>query len=270
MREVDRYWLELFNENGILAKIQKEGFYEISAKLINTKKEARLMTKFDNENSLPEIFKQYNLGILPNTRGTYIIAPMKLYEKINIENDEIETVQVIFPDYIESIKIDEITSEAIALNAAFISNILQDFLGEELYPTINGRMGSKEFNFNVELHEKEKINIQVKNSQIEIDAGYESLSKLYLIEAKNNLIESFLIRQLYYPYRLWKEKMKKEVVPIFFIYSNGTFRIYKYMFSDETEYNSLKLIKSKKYTFIDKEIYLDDILSILENIKRNK
>ena len=49
-------------------------------------------------------------------------------------------------------------------------------------------------------------NIEVHNSQIEIDAGYEGLQKLALIEAKRDLSIDFLVRQLYYPFRTWKDR----------------------------------------------------------------
>ena len=50
------------------------------------------------------------------------------------------------------------------------------------------------------------------NSQVEIDGG---ISKekyaLALLEAKNSISEDFLIRQLYYPFRLWNKKYPKKL-----------------------------------------------------------
>ena len=43
-------------------------------------------------------------------------------------------------------------------------------------------------------------NIKVNNSQIEIDGGYEGAESLTIIEAKNNIADDFIVRQLYYPY----------------------------------------------------------------------
>lgn len=270
MSSINIHWETLFERYSILKKVEENGFFEISAKMINEEKEARLMTKFDHENSLPEVFKENSLAILPNTRGTYIIAPMKVYQKIDLEK-KIKTEYFDFPDYIESIDINNITSEAIALNAAFLSDILRDFLNEDiLYPTINGRMGSKEFSFRINHKKKDRFVIDVKNSQIEIDGGYESQDKFYILEAKNNLIETFLIRQLYYPYRLWKEKLNKEVIPIFFIYNNGVFRLFKYEFVDDKNYNSLRLVESKNYICSSEKIRSEDIEKILKTTIINR
>ena len=68
-----------------------------------------------------------------------------------------------------------------------------------------------------------KINVTVENSRMEIDGGYEGVNSLALVEAKNVVAEDFLVRQLYYPYRLWKSKITKKVRPIYVVYSNGIF-----------------------------------------------
>ena len=36
-----------------------------------------------------------------------------------------------------------------------------------------------------------------------------------IVEAKNATVDDFLVRQLYYPYRLWQAKTYKEVKPVF-------------------------------------------------------
>lgn len=68
-----------------------------------------------------------------------------------------------------------------------------------------------------------------------------------LIEAKNSLSKDFLVRQLYYPYKLWSNKIAKNVRPLFLTYTNGIFHFREYAFEDPNHYNSLKLIRQKKY-----------------------
>ena len=67
------------------------------------------------------------------------------------------------------------------------------------------------------------VSVKVANSQVEIDGGYEGLNITY--RSKNSISDDFLIRQLYYPYRLWQSKIDKNVKPIFMIYSNGIFNL---------------------------------------------
>lgn len=145
--------------------------------------------------------------------------------------------------------------------------MLHDFTNEDnLLPTVSGRMSSSLFNFKIKSG-KGLVNVKVGNSQIEIDGGYEGDNSLTLIEAKNYISDDFLIRQLYYPYRLWNNKITKQVRPIFLTYSNGIFHIREYEFADSDLYNSIRLVQHKKYAVQERPINLEAIQTILEGIK---
>jgi len=265
----DVEWEKIFDDFNVLEKVEKNGIFEITSDDIKRYREPRLMTKFDHRINLPSIFCTNKLSILPNSRGSYIISDFKNYHKLESINEEFEYVK--FPSNIQSIDINDIFSETVAVNCAYITSILSDFLGEEiLYPTIEGRMSSSTFDFKIESLKSEKIKtLTVKNSQIEIDGAYEGVESLALIEAKRDLSEDFLIRQLYYPFRLCKENMSitKKIRPIFFIYSNGLFSLYEYEFSEWSNYNSVRLVKKKNYSIEDREICKEDITNILHKVE---
>ena len=84
-----------------------------------------------------------------------------------------------------------------------------------------------------------------------------------LIEAKNSLSKDFIIRQLYYPYRLWSNKITKNVRSIFLTYTNGIFHLREYTFENINHYNSIKLVKQQKYAIKDEVINLESIQKIL-------
>ncbi|NLK69341.1 MAG: transcriptional regulator [Clostridiaceae bacterium] len=256
----------MFDKYDILSHIEREIAVEITASQINEFREARLMTKFDHKRNLPKLFSKNHLSILPISRGSYLISKFEAYK--DIEEIESEIYKVSFPDYIESIDYENITSEAMAINCAYVSGILADFIEDNnLLPTVSGRMSSNTFSFNINNTKlKLPVSVKVANSQVEIDGGYEGLNCLSLIEAKNSISDDFLIRQLYYPYRLWQSKIDKNVKPIFMIYSNGIFNLYEYIFEDINNYNSITLVKQKNYTIEDLDITLDDILQILRNV----
>ena len=262
-------WQLLFEKYKILEEINKNGYFKITAKQINEYREARLMTKFDNSANLPELFKDNNLAILPITSNSYMIAKFQTYQEFEKTEDE-EIIKINFPEYIQSLDYNNITSEALAINCAYITQILENFLDEEdLVPTISGKMGSGNFEFKINKNEGENeyINVAVQNSRIEIDGGFEGVNSLALIEAKNVISDDFMVRQLYYPYRLWKSKINKPVRPIYMVYSNGIFNVYEYKFEDDKDYSSIKFVKSKKYSIEDTDIEITDIEDIFNNIK---
>ncbi len=261
----DIAWEKLFEKYNIIENIKKEGIFVINSSVINEFREARLMTKFDHHSNLPILFRKNKLSILPITRGDYVIAEFDTYHLFESHNiSELEYLE--FPEHIQGIDYKNITSEANAINCAYVSGIFANFLGEEqLLPTVSGRMGSGSFNFKINSIYKcsSPININVENSQIEIDGGYEGLNSLSLIEAKNFLSSDFLVRQLYYPFRLWEKKISKVVRPVFLIYTNGIFYLYEYKFEDTQNYNSLFLVKQKRYSLENKDVSLEEIQNLL-------
>lgn len=259
----DIAWEQLFAKYAILDVVSKYGYAEILASNINKFREARLMTKFDHKSQLPKLFTENSLSILPTSRGGYIIGTFETYCDFN--TDDIEVTPIEFPTFLESLDYRDITSEATAINCAFVSKILHDFTEEEnLLPTVCGRMSSSSFGFNINSRSG-VFNISVGNSQVEIDGGYEGDNSLNLIEAKNYISNDFLVRQLYYPFKLWSSKIQKKVRPIFLTYSNGVFHLREYSFTDINHYNSLILIKHRKYVVQDGSFNIEALIEIIES-----
>lgn len=258
----DTSWETLFARHNILDEIASTGIFRITAEQIKVEREPRLMTKFDHRVNLPSIFKENNLAILPVTRGDYIISKFSAYH--DFERCAVECQRVNLPSNIQSLLPQYIVSEAIALNCANACGILSDFLEDEnLVPTVSGRMSSGEFCFKISTGGKQKA-FDVRNSQIEIDAAYEGRNCLALFEAKRNISNDFLVRQLYYPFRAWCDRVTKKIKPVFLIFSNGVFYLYQYEFTDPQNYNSLSLVKQKNY-ILSPEITLADIQAVVEN-----
>jgi hypothetical protein len=264
----DDAWDEIFKEYQIINKLENSDHVLISSDYINKvgKREARLMTKFDHKSQLPKLFADNNLSILPVSRGGYIIGVFETFHVFN-QGDDVEIRKISFPPFLESLDHENITSEAIAISCAFASGIIQDFTGENnLCPTVNGRMSSSSFDFSINSNNG-VFNVSVENSQIEIDGGYEGESSLSIIEAKNHISDDFLIRQLFYPYKLWVEKVSKKVRPIFLSYTNGVFHLREYIFTDSNYYNSIKLVNQRKYAFQAGVINTETIQKISSEVK---
>lgn len=259
----DTAWENLFDKYHILSEIERNGQFIISANQIKEFREPRLMTKFDHKVNLPAIFAANNLSILPITRGDYIISSFSAYKEFDEPNTEVQRISI--PTHIQSLMPQFLVSEAIALNCANACGILNDFLeDDELVPTVSGRMSSGGFRFDIDTAFGPKC-ITVNNSQIEIDAAYEGIHYLSLFEAKRDLSDDFLIRQLYYPFRVWSGRVTKTVKPVFLIFSNGVFNLYQYQFENPQNYNSLHLVKQKNY-IIATEIGLADIENLLRTV----
>ena len=257
----------MFDKYNIVDEIKRHGKFVISAEQIKEFREPRLMTKFDHKINLPKVFSENELAILPITRGDYVISSFLAYK--NFEQPTENIIRVSIPANIQSLMPQFLTSEAIALNCANACGILRDFLGDdELLPTVSGRMSSGEFDFNIDTKNGMTL-LQVNNSQIEIDAAYEGINFLSLFEAKRNVADDFLIRQLYYPFRTWAGRVTKPIKSVFLVFSNGIFNLYQYCFDDVLNYNSLYLVKQKNY-IIGTDISLFDIETLLKTVSTER
>lgn len=263
---VEEAWELLLKKYNIIDEIKKNGVFHIKASQIKEFKEPRLMSKWDSSEQLPKPLKENKINILPDSRGSYVLGDFLLYEEVPELKEHITKMPFVeLPEY-ETIDINSITSEANAINVLVLSKILDDFLStDDNVNTFNGRMGTGRFCFNVDTVRKTKQHIQVNNAQCEIDGGFENDESVVILEAKNVIHKDFHIRQLYYPYRLWSNKVKKPIRLVFSIYSNKIFRLFEYKFEDINNYSSIKLVQSKNYSLQDTSITIEELKEIQEN-----
>lgn len=260
----DIAWEKLFDKYSILNNIHKKGHFVINSSTINEFREARLMTKFDFRSQLPALFADNKLSILPISRGSYVLSTFEMFK--NFDSNAVPVTRFEFPSHLESIDSNNITSESTALNCAYISGMLEDFTGDEqLKPTISGRMSSGVFNFSIQTSSA-LLPVRVNKAQLEIDGGYEGINSLNLVEVKNSISRDFLVRQLFYPFKLWEGKVTKPVRNLFLTYTNGIFHFREYVFTNINDYNSAYLVKQKKYVLYSGVINLEVIQKTLHQV----
>ncbi|HEX8747439.1 MAG TPA: hypothetical protein VF717_09580, partial [Pyrinomonadaceae bacterium] len=169
-----------------------------------------------------------------------------------------------FPTEIETIDPANLYSESAALLCAYNVGIINELFDEPATLTVLGRMSTGKFNYCInDTRRGTPYEIEVAHAQLEIDSGFEGQRIFTVVEAKNETVSDFLIRQLYYPYRLWTGKTRKEVVPVFMTFSNDVFSFYVFRFADDGLYNSIELVTRKRYQIGGREIELEDIVRAL-------
>lgn len=267
----DKAWRTLFLKYNILEKVKQEGKFHISIEQIRQYQESKIITKFDHQNNLPEVFKENSLGILPISREEYVISNFNTYQSIESEKESAEDLirMTYLPFDLQSVKTAGVLGETAILHCAFASGMLADFLGEkELYPTVSGQMQTEPFSFQI-LNQKSKkeINLQVSHVPIEIDAAFESKESLTLVKIKKDLSQDFSIQQIYYPYRFWKEQVTKQIRLVFLVYSNSIFHFYEYKFQNPYQYHSLAIVCQRAYLMGDTNITQMDLNDLWNTIE---
>ena len=246
-------WLKIFNDYKILENDFDISPVEISAEQIKTacqdfkdvnQKEVRVLCKHDTRNDRPQIFIDNELFLLPIKNGNYKIIKGEGYVDIPAITSKVLEYNSKLDFKLDSSEIGN--SEMQHLDFAYASSLIRTFMDDDsLVLTIRGRKYTPAFNFNVGKH-----NIDTQSVQTEVDAGYEGRDKIVLIEAKNSSTTNTIIRQLFYPYKQWKQHTSKDVFLLFFEKRGDIFNIWQYGFKDENNYNSILLVKSARYKII--------------------
>lgn len=203
--------------------------------------EPRILAKIDTSKDLPPVFKRNGYILLPVKNGRYAIVKGDGFHVLE------KTEEVT--NWKSRIKFNLTTagrgqSEMQYLDYSHNSGVLEDVLGVgSLYPSIRGREYSRDFSFEIS-----GTRLATSSVQIEVDLGLEGEDSIVLLEAKVNLPEDFIIRQLFYPYRNYQIiSPDKKVIPVFFVYdyAKKTYNFWVYKFSDDNNYNSIELVETK-------------------------
>ena len=247
-------WAKIFEENGINNHNFDEKPFYITAKQIKeacqdfkktAEKEVRILCYQAQRKDKPKVFTEKGVFLLPIKNGEYVIVKGEGYVDIPNINSE----PILFDSKIDfRLYSNEVgNSEMQHLDFAHAAGMIEDFCDVgNLYLTIRGRKYTPPFSFRVGNNL-----IEQKSVQTEVDAGYEGKNHVVLIEAKNTGVDDIIIRQMYYPFRKWSEdvtaKYGKKVITVFFEKRDFEYLFWMYEFTDEKDYNSIKLIKSSKY-----------------------
>ncbi|MFI5405571.1 MAG: type II restriction enzyme [Nitrososphaerales archaeon] len=205
-----------------------------------TQKEPRIMAKMDRIESLPKIFRENNLFLLPISRSEYAIVKGNGHHKPEQfeAKPEIFRTSKAFPSSAVGIE-----GESVFLDYANSCGLLERLCNvSNLTPSVRGRTTTPEFDFFVSDYK-----VKVNRAQIEVDASYESANELLIFEAKIGQPSSFSIKQLYYPYRTFMKKKKVRNFFFCFIPDVRAYIFWEYGFDRYDDFNSIRLLRYKTY-----------------------
>lgn len=213
-------------------------------------KEPRLMTKYDSRACRPRPLKEQSLFLLPETNSSYhLVRGEDGYCDLDYRGMTRPTRLVArYPIPMETLG--NTGSEMSHLDRLFLAGVTQHFVGDEpLYATIRGRRFSPEFSYRI----GPLGPVTSRGIQFEVDQGYESQSEIILMEAKTTTPADFLIRQLYFPFRIFSGYSTKKVRCIFLNYSAqvGVYSFFEYGFEEPDQYQSIVLLRQAHYQLAD-------------------
>ena len=210
-----------------------------------SQKEVRILCKQDSRESRPEVFQERGLFILPVRNRYYIIIKGEGYVDVPPIESPLQNYCSNFPFELVTAQVGN--SEMQHLDLAYALSLIRHFVDDDsLVLTIRGRNYTSQFDFFTG-----EFQVHVQSVQTEVDAGYEGVNKVVLVEAKGGNASNTIIRQLYYPYRQWQNHTNKPVSTLFFQRTdNDEYHLWQFGFDDPNDYNSIRLLKSGRYRIL--------------------
>ncbi len=213
------------------------------------KTEPRILAKMDTEDDLPDVFRRSGVFVLPIDRRTYAIVHGSGYHNTEQMNGASPTIhEATLPLTLIEMAEKGPTSEGRYLEHAYNTGLLERFLDvKPLFGYLSGRTITPQFSFFVG-----GVKLEVKGAQIELDRAYVDGGQIVIAEAKIGIPRSFIIRQLYYPFRTYSaQEPNRAIRTILFAYDNQaqTYNLWEYRFTDPSRYNSIELVKSGRFRF---------------------
>lgn len=265
----DVAWNTLFQEEAVLETIERDGLFKISADRMKkvANREPRLMAKIESKYTLPTILNKNDLCIMPHeSRGNYVIGHFDAF--VNVEYDEALCDQVRVDKKYDMLDPCKVQKEPSLILSAYNYGILDQIaLGESVTLTDFGRETTGKFDFLINnTRGGDPYAISVEKSQLEMDGVFESDNYVLNIEAKMKQRVDFVGRQLYYPYRMIRERSDKEIINVFMSYSGGSLFIHTYKVGNDENYNSLELTGNYKYNFFE-SVSVNEAAQIIKGTK---
>ena len=210
--------------------------------------EPRLLCYQTSSDSRPVEFNEKGIYIFPIKNGTYILTKNNIYMPLAYEEKAVVTINRDLTSTILNIG----GSETSLIDNLRYSGVFErpEILGEKIThgPLLNGR-----HRISLDSMGLGASSISVSGVQYETDSCFESSGKILIIEGKSSAkpIDSFNIRQLYFPYReaLRISAGKKNIICLFINELGGLIRIWKYTFQDPQRLDSITLMGYYVYKF---------------------
>jgi len=224
MGKYDEAWSRIIAGTSAEEALAGPGYLQLTADTLKEfgRQEPRLLVKWDTLADRPKPIARLEASILPLRNGLYLLFKdpgARAYFHFEGKTPPARP----FPSQRDLSVFDSYPgaalSESQALDFAFLAGVFQDFTGDpDLRLTLRGRLFSGRFSLALPHFPSP---IDVDRVQVEIDAGFEGRDCLLLVEAKRGSREHVLIRQLWYPYLIWRARTRKRIHPVFFTYRNG-------------------------------------------------
>lgn len=261
-------WEAIFTEHNLLEAVNTGGYVDLEPRHFNVgakEYQIRLLTKMDSSSDVPEIMSNNGLNLLTLSTRSWRLGHFSPFHPLPTWTPPSSSTPTLsLPSWVESVNLNApLTSEGSVLSALSLGGVLEDCFREEVVGTTGGKARAQSFNFQIfDTRLQQYQAIETSGFQYEVDAAYEGRTALHLAEAKKQLMTDFNVRQIYYPFRAWDMRIKKEVRTYFVNFVNGVFDVMQFSFSSPASISSIELVAHNRFVIGSSKIEHSEIKAL--------
>ncbi|HZY69583.1 MAG TPA: AAA-associated domain-containing protein [Thermoplasmata archaeon] len=271
MTRNDDLWAELIQKLGLDLTRPVNFLNEIEIKVtLGGRRDLRNLVSMTRREQLAKVLGDSEAFVLPKSRTEWMIVHGKGYQTLDAPSET--------EDFRSNLSVRLTTlsygrGENPFLNHALHSGLLSSFTGTPvLWETLSGRSGTPEFRFRMDSRPGlENLKVE-QGTQVEIDKGYEAEHEVLLFEGKARPQGTFLIRQLYYPFRSQREFQErtghKRVRSFIFVADPDVdlYSMWEFEWTDTFDYEAIRLVGSpRRFRIVERDVPTDELAEIEEN-----
>ncbi len=223
-------------------------------------KEPRIAVYMDERKKLPKVLESAGVFPLAVRNKVYVLVKGDAFHDLEEINGPPKrfTSSLTHPLLTAQQGVAEDRFSLWAFNSGLISEFTQEV---DWFLTATGKRYSRPFKFRY----GNSPLIEVESVQFQVDLLLESRKQVMITEVKANGRTSFGTKQLYYPFRHWKEEIPgKKTRTIFMVYEKKTqvFKFWEYEFTDALDFSTIELVKCESYTIESAQRTIEEFLDI--------
>lgn len=263
---LDGAWESLFDRLGLLSRIREEGVVRLTGAELGDAADPRLMGELERSGQLPALLRRSGMSLLPLGPEEWAVGLLDTHRCVSCADARPRPV----PETgLVSLERDRLYSTDTLLRFCLCGGIFDKLLGGRAYPTAAGAMPSGRFSFRVRSTAApgQAYSLCADRAPSGIDCVLESRDALCLCAARGTAAEALPICRLYYPYRTWRARTDKPVIPVFLVRSGDLLHLFRYAFPDEGDLSSLSLVSHTAYTFADESITVAHVRQLWQSTR---
>ena len=216
-----------------------------------------LRAELDRSGQTPLALRRAGLSLLPLSPEEYAVGPLDTHRAISYSDARPSSIAA---PGLESLRYVRLSEPEDVLRFCLCAGVFDHLTGGRAQLTAGGPISCGRFDFRIGSAADPTAPFPLSAADVPAEVwGVEGPEAFCLCAVRTTAVDALPIHQLYYPYRLWRDRLRKPVIPVLLVHTNDLFHLFRYAFADDGDSSSLTLVEHQAYAPADRSITVADV-----------